>query len=99
MSGHTSRVGQRADKVTVSDEPHDRYTADGSPVLLNTEVGKVVEKSVTAYTVMCSQCEIPAVINERNEAECPICGMLCRSGASVSHPPIVRDSKAAGRVK
>jgi len=97
MAKHTSKVGQRADRVTATDDPHDRYTADGRPVLQTTELGQIIEKSVTAYTVICRRCWVPAQFNELNEAECPECGMLCGGKGSVPHPPIVRDSKAAGR--
>jgi hypothetical protein len=98
MSGHTSQVGQRADKLVASDDPHERYTADGRPVLSKTERGQVVEKTVNRYTLSCGDCGLPATYNEKNEPECPKCGLLCSTKDERETPPIVRDAKAAGRL-
>jgi hypothetical protein len=100
MAGNHSRVDQRVDRIRVSDEPHDRYTQRGVPILLNTDAGNVVEKRVDAYTVHCTDCAIPAVHDENSMPICPNCGLICggKDSKSIDRGRIVRDPKAAGRV-
>jgi len=98
MSGNTSKVGQRVDQIAVDDEPHEKYYDSGVPILLNTAVGQVVSKSVHAYTVHCSQCNIPARFNEKSEPVCPECGLICAGEGATSQERVVCDPKAAGRV-
>jgi len=77
MSGRYSRIGQRVDQIRVSDEPHDLYRSDGTPVLTDSTVGKIIEKEVTSFTVHCPSCDIPAYFTVEEEPVCPECGMIC----------------------
>jgi hypothetical protein len=119
MAEHTSRAGQRVDRIAVSDRPHEDYrlydpwqggyiaerSPDGDitsalPVLSSTAIGNVVDKSVTAYTVTCPDCDIPATYSNKAEPVCPHCGIICTGKDSTrrSRHDLVRDPKAAGRV-
>lgn len=77
------------------------YRSDGTPVLLNTPIGKVVEKSVESYTVICPDCELAARYTETAEPVCPSCGLICDGVHGKQIPKsnyIVIDAKAAGRL-
>jgi len=100
MPHQTSRVGQRVDLIRVSDEPHDLYRSDGTPVLKKTRVGMIVEKDVKSYTVVCPDCREPARYNHASEPICPSCGLICdgQQGEEVRREEsIVIDKRAAGR--
>lgn len=100
MSGHISRVGQRVDKISVTDD-HDMYRKDGTPVLADSKVGRIVEKQVVSYTMYCPDCGIPAWFNSHSEPVCPECGLICDGGQGKSvirEEQMVRDPKAAGRM-
>jgi len=98
MSGHTSTVGQRADSVSADDSPHEDYYDSGVPVLLNTDFGQLVARSVHAYTIYCPECRVPAVYDERSEPICPECGLVCGGQSAVDEARLISDPKAAGRV-
>lgn len=99
MAGRTSRVNQRVDRVRVSDEPHEKYYGDGRPVLTDTKAGKLIDKEVEAYTVLCPDCGEVARYDQDELPICPACGMVCTGDTgSMPRDNLVRDPKAAGRV-
>lgn len=101
MPRNTSRAGQRVDQIRVSDEPHDLYRTDGTPVLQSSKRGQVVEKSVYSYTVMCPECRVDARYDQASEPICPVCGLICdgEQGEEVARTERLQiDAKAAGRV-
>jgi hypothetical protein len=105
---HTnSKEDKRVERVSVSDEPHERYRKHdpwtgkhldtGIPILNNTSHGNVVEKDVSVSIIRCPECEIPARYTHKSEPVCPQCGLICGSSAE-KNPEVVLDPKAAGRV-
>lgn len=100
MAHQTSRDGQRVDKISATDDPHELYRRDGTPVLRSTKIGNVVEKNVIAYTMSCPDCDTSGRY-EDDEPVCPDCGLLLlgRTGKrTLLEDQLVRDAKAAGRV-
>jgi len=98
MSGRQSDAGKSYRKQKITDVPQEEYYVDGTPLLLNTNRGHVVAKSVHAYTVRCPDCDEEVRYDEDEEPVCPACGRLFTGGRRRPHYPIVRDGKAAGRV-
>ena len=101
MAPHTARQGQRVDKVTASDDPHDLYRSDGTPVLRSTKLGQVVEKSVIDYTISCPECEASGRYDADADPVCPKCGLVLTGSTgkrTLISEQLVRDAKAAGRV-
>ena len=86
----------RADNVALSDEPHEKYFDCGIPILSNTPVGQVIDKSVTRKTTYCPECDVPARKFD-GETLCPLCGLICEGKDSKSQELVI-DAKAAGRV-
>lgn len=87
--------------IRVSDDKHELYRKDGTPVMNTNRRGKVIDKSVHAYTVRCPDCEISAVYAESGDPLCPECGLVCDGIQGEEVDPgaqLVRDAKAAGRV-
>lgn len=102
MPRNESRAGKRVDQIRVTDEKHEMYREDGTPVLLSTRIGKVVEKEVESYTVTCPDCSTFAKFDHASEPVCPDCGTICdgRQGKEISQSErLVIDAKAAGRVQ
>lgn len=103
MSGHVSKAGQRVDKFAVDDTPHEKYYDCGMPVLLSTAHGKVVKKSVYAYTVSCPECDdVDGYYDVDSEAVCPNCGVLLCDGVDLDMTTsdgqeVIADGPAAGR--
>ena len=108
MSENHSRAGKRVERVSVTDDPHDKYRGhdpwtdenldNGIPILTNTPVGNIIEKSVTCYTVKCPECDVSAKYTGDSEPVCPECGIICSGGDVVLSEQVVRDAKAAGRI-
>lgn len=108
MGQHTSRYGQRVDRVRVY-EDHDKRRSvhpitgeevgpPGIPILLNTPKGKIVKKSIRAYTIKCPDCKIAAKYDEKASPICPKCGLICVGPDAMKGERLVRDAKAAGRI-
>jgi hypothetical protein len=87
----------RAENLSVTDHPHERYYDCGVPVLTSTPVGKVVDTSVTRTTTHCPDCDVPAR-NYDGEPICPLCGLVCQGKDSESKQLVI-DAKAAGRIE
>lgn len=101
MSRHTTKKGQRVDKVRASDGPHDLYRGDGTPVLVSTPIGNVLEKDIVHVTVTCPDCDISVYYDGDGEPVCDECGLICtgRQGTNtLLADQLVRDAKAAGRL-
>ena len=102
MASHTARQGQRVDKITATDDPHELYRQDGTPVLRSTKLGQVVEKSVTDYTVTCPECNVSGRYSDDDATPtCPRCGLVLTGTTgkrTLISEQLVRDAKAAGRV-
>lgn len=109
MADHTNPTNQRVDRVSISSEPHDRYTTThpchddedidppGIPVLYDSPIGRVLLKSIRVYTVRCPECGGVARYDERPEPVCEDCGCVCIGDHRDTDPWIVRDAKTAGR--
>lgn len=101
MAHNTSSVGQQVDRIRVSDAPHDLYRQDGTPVLVGSDRGEIIETEVNSFTVECPACSVPAEFTEKAEPVCPKCGLICdgSAGQEISRSEsLLIDSKTAGRV-
>jgi len=109
MPENHSRADKRVERLTVNDDPHERYrdfdpwTGEslkyGIPILTSTPAGNVVEKNVTHNIVRCPECEIPARYTHDSEPVCQNCGIVCSGKSAKKLQPVVRDAKAAGRIE
>lgn len=107
MPGNHSKARKRVERISVNDDPHERYQklepytgkelSRGIPLLSNTTIGHIVEKEVTHYNIECPECGIPARYSHKSEPQCPRCGIIC-SGKHGIENEVVIDAKAAGRL-
>lgn len=108
MPDHTSREGQRVDRIRVR-EDHDNWRGihpttgedapdPGIPILTSSRIGNILEKSIMAYTVKCPDCRIPARYDEDGTPICEECGIICTGQSHIREERILNDAKAAGRV-
>jgi len=95
---------ERADVMSVNDDPHDWYAPHpfdedaAIPVTYDTERGNILLKEVEYSTTQCPECDdVDARKNDRGTPECPECGMLVTAPDKPDHT-IVRDPKTAERV-
>jgi hypothetical protein len=109
MPENHSRAGKEVERVSISDEPHERYRGfnpwtgeeldNGIPILTSTPNGNIVKKDVTFSTVKCPECEIPAKYTHDSEPVCPNCGVICAGKDTILAEQVVVDAKAAGRIE
>jgi len=108
MPENHSRANKRVERLTVTDEPHERYQdfdpwtgkelEYGMPVLSSTQSGTVLDKEVNYYEVECPECNITAKYTHDSEPVCPNCGMICSGDRRILSEQIVIDAKSAGRI-
>lgn len=107
MPENHSRIGKPVEKVSMTDEPQERYRnhdpwtgekiEPGIPILTKTTGGNVISKDITYSEVKCPECEIPAIYDDDSEPVCPECGIICAGNGELIQE-IVIDAKAAGRI-
>lgn len=108
MPENRSRKGKEVERVSISDEPHEKYRdfdpwtgqklEGGIPILTAKSHGNVIDKDVTYHTVKCPSCRIPAEYTHNSEPICPECGIVCAGSDTILSEQLVRDAKAAGRI-
>jgi len=109
MPEHTSRRGQRVDRV-MAYEAHEKRQGvhpvtgeevpdPGIPILSSSPVGQIVEKSIRAYTIKCPDCHVPAEYDDKASPVCPECGLICAGPHTIREERLVHDAKAAGRIE
>ena len=108
MSETHSRAGMEVERVSVSDNPHDKYRGfdpwtgekldTGIPILTSVPGGNIIEKDVNYYNVNCPECGQPAEYTHDSEPVCPNCGCVCAGKDVILSEQLVRDAKAAGRI-
>jgi len=108
MAEHTSRRGQRVDRVMAYEDHEKRLGVHpvtgedvpdpGIPILSSGRVGQVVEKSIRAYTIKCPDCHVAARYDEKASPVCPECGLICAGPDTEREERLVHDAKSAGRI-
>jgi len=108
MPENQSRAGKRVVRLSVNDDPHERYREHdpwtgeklipGIPLLASTSGGNVVKKDVSYKVVKCPECETEARYTHDSEPVCPDCGIVCAGKDTILEDQVVIDAKAAGRI-